>query len=503
MRIALALQEDAVELKERQKQPLPNWEEAKINKVYPGNMFTFIPQMNFSADKEDILIGDIPYGLPNMGKECWNEIPSNFISDLTTMLNKVFKDKKKTGQSFLFGSWKQTLQLQKAIGGKIIFCVEEGDQEGVQSTRFSNKVQTALYTLYGEHRQMQDYAFDTNALIYRFFKHEKLRWDNGNLINPGQKAEELLRQVLLHLAPNALADQVRVLDVCSGTGTTRMIAEEMDIECHSFEQNEYYVQTILRRLKERKSRLKGLRTGREVFSDFTYVGEVKSRELKIRKQKDPDIGTESLRQTVQDLKRDLPELFHIPDHGFSRECTLPPLVLTSKQDAEFQMSKPINTSFKEQEYIKDQFQTMEEAGIVRISSSSICSPVFCVPKPPDLLRMVCNYKKVDKNLVQSPNIVPNPEVDIFTRLVGCRYFTAIDLTTAYYSVRVDEGSKKYTAVILRDGRRFEFNRMPMGFGAAPHHFNTELTAKFVDMPWDLRSQGVPSLPFRRPLHSVH
>eukprot|EP01135_Chromosphaera_perkinsii_P007675 Nk52_evm1s930 gene=Nk52_evmTU1s930 len=97
--------------------------------------------------------------------------------------------------------------------------------------------------------------------------------------------------------------------------------------------------------------------------------------------------------------------------------------------------------------------------------------------------MVCNFKKVDSQLLQQPNVVPNPEVDIFAKLVGCKYFTAIDLTTAFYSVRVEEGSRKYTAVILRDGRRFEFNTMPMGFGNGPVHLNTALTSEFLDMPW--------------------
>eukprot|EP01135_Chromosphaera_perkinsii_P011947 Nk52_evm1s2541 gene=Nk52_evmTU1s2541 len=79
------------------------------------------------------------------------------------------------------------------------------------------------------------------------------------------------------------------------------------------------------------------------------------------------------------------------------------------------------------------------------------------------------------------NVIPNPEIDIFPSLKGCKFFTAIDLTTAYYSVRVHEGSQKYTAVILRDGRKYAFTRMPMGFAAAGTHFNTELQVKFKDM----------------------
>eukprot|EP01135_Chromosphaera_perkinsii_P009771 Nk52_evm1s1885 gene=Nk52_evmTU1s1885 len=91
---------------------------------------------------------------------------------------------------------------------------------------------------------------------------------------------------------------------------------------------------------------------------------------------------------VEELKEAVPGLFHLEDHGFSRVSKLPPLVLTPKSDAKFQPGKPINASYKEQEYIKDQFAAMEQAGIVSPSTSSIVSPVyFCVPKPPNLLRM--------------------------------------------------------------------------------------------------------------------
>eukprot|EP01135_Chromosphaera_perkinsii_P012383 Nk52_evm1s2653 gene=Nk52_evmTU1s2653 len=126
---------------------------------------------------------------------------------------------------------------------------------------------------------------------------------------------------------------------------------------------------------------------------------------------------------------------------------------------------------------------MEQAGVVRRSTSPWASPVFCVPKPPNLLRMVCDYAYVDSQMEHTINVLPNPEVDIFAGLLGCKYFTAIDLTTAYYSMKVSEGSKQYTAVILRDGRQFEFNTLSMGFSNAPHVFNTALSHEFNDMPF--------------------
>eukprot|EP01135_Chromosphaera_perkinsii_P007139 Nk52_evm1s712 gene=Nk52_evmTU1s712 len=179
----------------------------------------------------------------------------------------------------------------------------------------------------------------------------------------------------------------------------------------------------------------------------------------------------------------VPDLLTLPEHGFARLSNLPPFKLKPQANATFKPCKPYRTSFKETEYIRDQFEAMEKAGIVSRSTSTCTSPAFCVPKPPDLLRMVVDYKRVDAQMEKTVNVLPNPEIDIFGHLHGCKFFSAIDLTTGYYSVAVDPDSRRYTAVTLRDGRVFEFNTMPMGFASAPAHFSAAMTDAFKDLPF--------------------
>ena len=350
-----------------------------------------------------------------------------------------------------------------------------------------NRVQTAVYTLWGEHKLAQAHPFEDNVLAYAYEPDEKLKADEGFLSNPGQKAKDLLTKVLVDMACNAFTDTPQVLDLCSGTGTTAMVAGRMGLDVLSFEKEQVYREIIQKRLAKIKKNFQVARgvvfvaePRQEEAPDF---GEMKQQEVKLREERLPEVAEEDDWIHIKDIQKQFPELFHLPDHGFSRECTLPPLVLTPKPDAKFAKARPINTSYKETEFIRDQFDAVEKTGIVRRSNTTICSPVFCVPKPPNHLRMVCNFKRVDRELIHTVNVLPNPELDIFSQLHGCTKFFAIDLTIAYYSVLVDEDSRKYTGVVLCDGRVYEFNRMPMGFQNAPHHFQTALAAEFADLPF--------------------
>ena len=446
-----------------------------------GNMFKHEKLMK--TDREKILVADIPYNIPSLGDGIWNKSSPFFLPRFLKMVARVMAHS--GGQSLIFCSWEQSREIQKQLGGRILYTVETSEEESSQKRVMKNRVQTAVYTLWGEHKFTQSHAFADNVMEYGFVNDERLRDIRGFFVNPGQKAKDLLTKVLIDMACNTFTDHPQVLDLCSGTGTTAVVAGRMGLDVLSFEQDETYRQLIHKRYQEAMTqhrRRRGVVFVQQEDSSLQF-GEAKKDELKVRQERLPEVADERDWGHIDDLKQSFPDLFYVPDHGFSRECKLPPLVLTPKSDAKFGKARPINTSYKETEFIRDQFDAMEKAGIVSRSKTTICSPVFCVPKPPNLLRMVCNFKKVDRELVHTVNVLPNPELDIFSQLHGCTKFSAIDLTTAYYSVLVEENSRKYTGVVLRDGRVYEFNRMPMGFQNAPHHFQTALASEFADLPF--------------------
>ena len=441
--------------------------------VYP-DIFVHHHKLD-SVKAEQIWIADLPYNLQVFGNQPWNQA-KDILSRYAALLKNRFSST--SGQSLTFCSWEQATALQKLTGGKILWAIESSPLHSPSkgSPRImNNRVQSAVYTKWGHYASRIDDPFDGNVLEYSFLPNERIQDNDNTLANPGQKAQDLITQILQALVHYSDHDSPHIVDVCSGTGTTAAAALLLDLNCSSFESDVHYRTIIQRRLHQVITDHK-VRRG-------AYVGEMKQRELVIRHTKEAEVGDERFHAVIAELEKLVPDLLNIPDHGFSRESKLPPFKLIPRPDAQFRPCKPYKTSFKENEYIVDQFDAMDKAGIVSRSSSNIVSPVFCVPKPPNLLRMVVNYKRVDKQLLHSVNVLPNPEVDIFTNLHGCKYFSAIDLTTGYYSVAVDPKSRKYTAVVLRDGRVFEFNRMPMGFANAPHHFQTALTEAFKAMPF--------------------
>eukprot|EP01135_Chromosphaera_perkinsii_P009724 Nk52_evm1s1858 gene=Nk52_evmTU1s1858 len=82
-----------------------------------------------------------------------------------------------------------------------------------------------------------------------------------------------------------------------------------------------------------------MRVGKEDYRGITYLGEIKQRELSVRKR-EPELGDERFVNIVNELKKTVPELFVIPEHGFSRESILPAFRLQPKPEAKFKTTKP-------------------------------------------------------------------------------------------------------------------------------------------------------------------
>ena len=107
-------------------------------------------------------------------------------------------------------------------------------------------------------------------------------------------------------------------------------------------------------------------------------------------------------------------------------------------------------------------------GFIRPSRSPWGSPMFLVAKPDGGLRMVIDYRALNKATVR--NRYPLPRVDeLFDQLQGARYFSKIDLRTGYWQIRMAEEDIAKTAFTSRHGH-FEWTVMPMGLTNAPAEF---------------------------------
>lgn len=103
--------------------------------------------------------------------------------------------------------------------------------------------------------------------------------------------------------------------------------------------------------------------------------------------------------------------------------------------------------------------------IEEIDSSDFVSPIVVVPKSDSDIRLCVDYKRLNQHIIIDQH--PLPTVDeIFSKLAGARYFSKLDLRSAYHQLEIREDSRDYTAFICHIGL-FRYKRLPFGLASAP------------------------------------
>ncbi|KAG0436138.1 Transposon Tf2-9 polyprotein [Dictyocoela muelleri] len=119
--------------------------------------------------------------------------------------------------------------------------------------------------------------------------------------------------------------------------------------------------------------------------------------------------------------------------------------------------------------------------IIRRSKSYFSSPAFIIPKPDKTVRLVVDYRELNK-ITQSLQF-PYPKIrDQFNDLKGAQYFSKIDLHSGYYQLKIADNDIYKTAfTILND--KYEFLRLPFGLKNAPFHFQQAMSELFGQLDY--------------------
>ena len=114
------------------------------------------------------------------------------------------------------------------------------------------------------------------------------------------------------------------------------------------------------------------------------------------------------------------------------------------------------------------------------------SKLFVVKKPePGKFRVIINMKPINRYILKKTFKMEGIQ-DVKTILKPSCYGAIVDLSDAYYHVKLSLNSRKYTRCIF-DGQVLEYTSLPMGLTDSPRIF-TRVT-KFVQS--FLRKQGIP------------
>jgi hypothetical protein len=121
-------------------------------------------------------------------------------------------------------------------------------------------------------------------------------------------------------------------------------------------------------------------------------------------------------------------------------------------------------------------------GFIRASSSPVSSPVIFVKKPNGGLRFCVDYRAL--NAITVKNRYPIPLIqETLSRLSKAKYYTKLDIISAFNRLRIAKGDEWLTAFRTRYGL-FEYLVMPFGLANAPstfQHYVNDVLRPYLDV----------------------
>ena len=143
---------------------------------------------------------------------------------------------------------------------------------------------------------------------------------------------------------------------------------------------------------------------------------------------------------------------------------------------------PRKTSFAEKELIERTVYELLRSGKIRDSCSPWASPIVLVKKKDGTMRFCIDYRRLNDATVKDAYPLPRIE-DALDHLTGSKYFSTLDLASAYWQVAMDDASVDKTAFATHIGL-FEWLVMPFGLSNAPATCERLMESLFKGYQWN-------------------
>ena len=130
----------------------------------------------------------------------------------------------------------------------------------------------------------------------------------------------------------------------------------------------------------------------------------------------------------------------------------------------YRLSKP------ELDELQVQLTEMLRCGRIEPSKSPYGAPVFFVKKANGGLRLVCDWRQLNRITIKNKACLPNID-DLFDTVQGSRFFTKLDLRSGYNQIRIQEHDVPKTAINTPFGH-FQYRVMGFGLTNAPATFQS-------------------------------
>ena len=131
-------------------------------------------------------------------------------------------------------------------------------------------------------------------------------------------------------------------------------------------------------------------------------------------------------------------------------------------------SKPYPIPFALDEAVKEEVKRLLKLGIIRESTSKYSSPAFAIQKKTGGIRLVVNYKRLNK-ITKTDSYPCNNINNCLHSLRGTQIYSQIDLKNGFFQIPLKLESQKYTSFVLPQGQ-FEYTRLCFSLKNSPRAF---------------------------------
>ena len=132
---------------------------------------------------------------------------------------------------------------------------------------------------------------------------------------------------------------------------------------------------------------------------------------------------------------------------------------------------------REKAEVEDHVAKLLAKGLAQPSNSPYGAPILFVPKPDGSLRMVVDYRSLNKLTVKDKYPIPRID-DLIDHLRGAKVFSALDLTQGYYQLRIAPEDVHKTAFTTPIGL-YEYKVLPMGLSNSVSYFQRAMNTIFA------------------------
>ena len=171
------------------------------------------------------------------------------------------------------------------------------------------------------------------------------------------------------------------------------------------------------------------------------------------------ITDDSLKQKLCDLLWEYRDVFStseddirlIPFYEHAIQTTGPPVA-----------KQPYRIPYKHKEWLINKIHELEKNRIIKPSISPYSAPAILVPKKNNDLRLVVDYRALNKQVVSDK--FPLPRIDEILDSISNKnkIFTSLDLTQGYHQVKIAQGDVFKTDFSTTECGSYEYLKVPFG-----------------------------------------